>query len=501
MTAPARAAPESLVMRTDVVLRPDPARVIPKLFLPGQEVLIRGDSRAEPVIRRLMQLPETVVQDELAATRAAFATRYRDLDALLMSRFAQIAPRFDDPGALSRERQLLAGAYFTMEFAIETAALFNPSMVPHPDQSDLPAGSVRFVMSVRAVGEGHISSIEFRTGTVDAAGRVRVDDPGRSTVLPDVVPTRYAKEVFIHRYGRRRPDGESAEFIFERLPDRFDSDDLAEVLAALHRQALTRGGTVLNTIERFQWMANSTYSICFPEDSTLAQRVIHPIGPAESHGLEDVRLTQYFDAEGTMEYRGTYTAFSGDRVEPHILRTPDFRTFQMSQIAGTAAANKGMAFFPRPIGGRDLALSRWDRERIWLAEATGLYQWDASEVLEEPDQAWNLVQSGNCGPPIATERGWLVLTHGVGPMRHYTIGATLLDLDDPTRVLGRLPEPLLQASEDERTGYVPNVVYSCGGMRHGDLLVLPYGCSDAYIRFAVIDLPGLVAALLDHGPR
>jgi predicted GH43/DUF377 family glycosyl hydrolase len=483
-----------LVTRQDLVLRPDPRRVITKLFIPGRELLIRGDSRADPVMRRLLALPEAAVHAELARIVAQFAPRHRDFLGMLRARFEQIAPRFDAPHELTEERRLLAAACFTMEFAIETAALFNPSMVAHPDQSGCPQGWLRFVMSVRAVGEGHVSSIEFRTGMVGPQGQVALDDPGPRTVLAQVIPTRYHKDVFVAHYGRRRPDGESAEFILDRLPDAFDVETLQEVLAAVRRQSLTRGG-VLNVIERFEWMAASSYSVEFPADCSIDERVIHPVGPAESHGMEDLRLTAYTDADGRPDFRGTYTAFSGDRVEPHLLMTEDFLTFHMSQLAGTAAVNKGMALFPRPVGGRDLALSRWDRETTSLAVAQDLVRWEAGPTLDAPDRMWDLIQTGNCGPPIETEAGWLVLTHGVGPMRRYAIGALLLDRADPSRVLGRLAEPLLEAEGAEQVGYVPHVVYSCGALVHAGQLVLPYGASDSDIRFASVPLEPLLGAL------
>jgi predicted GH43/DUF377 family glycosyl hydrolase len=482
------------VTRHDVVLRPDPRRVITKLFIPGRELLIRGDSRADPVMRRLLAMPEEDVRAELAGIVARYAPRHHDFLGMLHARFAQIAPRFDDPTELSVERRLLAAACFTMEFAVETAALFNPSMVAHPDQSDCPPGWLRFVMSVRAVGEGHVSSIEFRTGMVGPEGQVALDDPGTRTVLPEAIPTRYHKDVFVQHYGSRRPDGESAEFIFDRLPDAFDVDTLHEVLASVRRQALTRGG-VLSVIERFEWMAASSYSVEFPADSALDERVIHPVGPAESHGMEDLRLTAYADADGRRDFRGTYTAFSGDRVEPHLLMTDDFITFHMSQLAGTAARNKGMALFPRPVGGRELALSRWDRESTSLAVAQDLVRWEADVTLDAPDRMWSLIQSGNCGPPIETDAGWLVLTHGVGPMRRYAISAILLDREDPSQVIGRLARPLLEAEGTEQVGYVPHVVYSCGGLVHHGQLVLPYGASDSEVRFASIPLEALLAAL------
>lgn len=483
------------VERTDVTLRPDPARVIAKMFIPGRELLIRGDSRATPVLARLLALPEEQVVAELEQTRARFAGRHLDFDRILTDRFDQIAHRLDQVEGLSDPRRMLIGAYFTMEYSVEAAALFNPSMVVHPDQSGVPEGCVRFVMSLRAVGEGHVSSIEFRTGLVDPEGWVSVDDPGPHTVLPETVPARYAKEVFAQHYGHRRPDGESAQYVLDRLPDFFGRAELDDALEQLRQQTLTRG-PVLNTIERFEWMAASTYSITFPPDSQLAQRVIHPIGPAERLGLEDVRLVARVGPGRRPEYWGTYTAFSGDRVAPQLLRTDDFCTFHMSQLAGTAAQNKGMAIFPRLVAGRALALSRWDRENISLAESPDGLLWEPVATVGEPTAPWELVQLGNCGSPIETDAGWLVLTHGVGPVRQYAIGAMLLDREDPARVLATLSRPLLWPDEAERVGYVPNVVYSCGGMRHGQWLVLPYGCSDSSIRVARVHLPGLLAELL-----
>ena len=493
MTSWAEPTGRPLLRRTEVVLRPDPSRVITKLFLPGQEVLIRGDSRATPVLARILRLSESQVEQSLADTLAAFAGRHHDLEAVLAARFEEVAPRLDSPESLTAARRLLVGAFFTMEYAVEAAALFNPSMVPHPDQGGLAAGALRFVLTLRAVGEGHISSLELRSGTVDRDGRVDVDPARAPTVLPTRIPTVYAKEVFVQHYGRRRPDGESAQFVLDRLPDRFDRAQLDEALAALQTQTATRG-PVLGTVERFEWMADSTYSVTFPPDSQLSARVSHPSGPAESHGIEDVRMVRHVDSDGVAEYRGTYTAYSGTRVAPQLVRTADFVTFHMSQLAGAAAQNKGLALFPRPVAGQDLALSRFDRESITLAASTG-HRWEPVGTVQQPGLAWDLVQLGNCGAPIETPRGWLVLTHGVGPLRRYVLGAVLLDLDDPRRVRGVLPEPLLVADDEERTGYVPNVVYSCGALRHRDLLVLPYGCSDSAVRIAVVDLPGLLDAL------
>ncbi|MGV1003847.1 MAG: glycoside hydrolase family 130 protein [Candidatus Nanopelagicales bacterium] len=484
--------------RTELVMRANPARIISAMFLPGQELLAEGDSRATPVLTRILALPEGVVEAELAGVYERFASRHLGLNEQFERRFRLVAHRVAARDSITAARRELIGAYFTKELAIEAAALLNPSMVPHPDQSGLAAGEIRFVMSVRAVGEGHISSVEFRTGVVRGAGfgqaEVSIDDPGPLCVLGYLVPTVYSKTAFIAHYGTRRADGGGGEFVLSLLPDYFDRAELTQALNVLRSQSLTRG-PVGRIVERFEWMAASNYSLQFPAGSEIGQRVLFPVGPAESHGLEDVRLVRYSDRTGATEYRGTYTAFGGNRVAPQLLRTSDFRTFHLTQLAGKAAQNKGMALFGRPVGGRNYALSRWDRETNKLATSADFVKWDDAGTLTSPAATWELVQIGNCGSPIETPAGWLVLTHGVGPMRRYSMGAILLDLANPRKVRAVLPGPLLEAEGDEREGYVPNVVYSCGAMAHGDTLVLPYGCSDSAIRFATVDLPGLLGAM------
>ena len=476
------------------MLRADPTRVVSKIFLPGLEMDTSGQSRTTQVLDRVLALSDAEVAESLRTTLDAFGPRHHDLIRLLETRFEQVAHRLVDPDGASAQRRQLIGAYFSQEFALEAAAVFNPSMVAHPDQSGLADGSVRFVMSVRAVGEGHLSSIELRTGTVDRTDVVTFDDPGRLTVTPSVVPTRYSRDVFEQQHAQLGGDQSSAAFVLKELPRFFDRGDLDRALGHLREQRLTRG-SVGRTLERMEWIAACNYSISFPTGSAMAERVILPRGPSESHGLEDVRLVQFTDDDGSVEYRGTYTAFDGSRVVPQLLRTDDFQTFHVSQLGGPAAKNKGMALFPRRVDGRLLALSRWDREDNTLACSDDLHHWEDAGTVQEPVHPWEIVQIGNCGSPLETDRGWLVLTHGVGPMRQYGIGALLLDLDDPRKVIASLPDPLLTPNSDERDGYVPNVVYSCGGLLHGNTLVLPYGCSDASIRVALVDVDELLKRL------
>ena len=426
-----------------------------------------------------------------------YAARHRDLPGVLMAHFA--ADRAPDPDAaeLSDERRSLVGAWFTHEFAVEAAALFNPSMVAHPDQSGLPPGSCRFILSLRAVGEGHLSSIEFRTGVIGPAGELRIDDPG-AHIEPDARCRRRTTGGVRGRDSSGQDiDRESAAFVIARLPPRFRRDELDAVLGALadERSPAPPPRAPLSWRGASPRAATRSSSRRRPP---LGERVLWPQSPSESHGIEDARFVRFED-EGRLpgDLHGVRRRVASPRSSS---RPHDFRHFRMSQLAGPAAQNKGMALFPRRIGGRYLALSRWDRENNSIATSADGSLVGRRRARSRPRRPWELLQLGNCGSPIETDAGWLVLTHGVGPMREYSIGALLLDLDDPTRVIGALRDPLLAPDEDKRDGYVPNVVYSCGALRHGDQLLLPYGASDASVRFALVALPLLLERLTADGP-
>ncbi len=492
------------VRRTDQVLRADPSRVAALLFLPGQEAPARGRSRSAGVLERILDLSAEEVDDELAAVSAAFGHRHRDLLATWDAHFELVAHRLEEPQSASVARRRLIGAYFTQEYAIEAAGILNPSMVAHPDQSGLPPGSTRFVMTVRGIGEGHISSVELRTGTVDRDAVVTLDPAPGVVVLPAVARTRFSRAAFAYRItddvaGDDSEADADAAFVLARLPEVFDGAELAAALGDLHAQHLTRGSTG-RTADRFARIAASTYEVAFPTASEVAERVLMPRSPCESHGMEDVRLVRFAGSDGTAEYLGTYTAYDGRSIATQLLRTADFREFAVTPLSGPGAGNKGLAIFPRQVGGRYLALSRADRENNALTTSGDLLHWSEPVRLQVPLQPWEIVQLGNGGPPVETERGWLVLTHGVGPMRTYGLGAILLDLEEPERVIGRLDQPLLTPTDDERSGYVPNVVYTCGAMLHGQSLVVPYGCSDARVRIAVVALAPLLDALCSSRP-
>jgi len=485
---------DTLVTRSDVELAPDGSRVLARLFVPGQELQLDLESRATGVLSRILALSEDVVESTLARVHASYDGRHRDLPGVFRAHYELIAHRIPAGAVLSKQRETLVGAWFTHEFAIEGAALFNPSVVAHPDQSGLPAGHCRFVMSLRAVGEGHLSCLEFRTGVVGPDGLLSIDEPGPHIEGAEPGSTTHDRDLFEAKLAEEGADAESTRYVVGALPPTFTQDDLWKALSGLSGQRLTRHGAG-RTDEMARRLLRCTYAVEFAPASKLAERVLWPQAPTETLGMEDARFVRFVDDDGTASYLGTYTAFNGVNVEPQLIETTDFRQFRMSQLAGPAAKNKGLALFPRKVGGEYVALSRWDRENSAIATSTDLRRWGAPEQLHEPTKPWELIQTGNCGSPIETAAGWLVLTHGVGPMREYAIGALLLDLDDPRRVIGDLGEPLMTPREDERNGYVPNVVYSCGAMLHGDQLLLPYGASDARVRFAFVDVPRLLERL------
>jgi predicted GH43/DUF377 family glycosyl hydrolase len=369
----------------------------------------------------------------LADVLENFLGRHRNLLQTFQARADDMEDAFQDHTQFSEVQRQLIGAYFLSEYSFEASALFNPSIVPHPNQSGLPDGAVRFILSLRAVGEGHISSLTFRTGLIAEDGTISID------------PTsRLASNPLVHRLGSG-PSGEDIDVIFDRSTD-------------------------------------------------ISERVIFPITDSQSNGIEDARFVKFSDSESTTYY-ATYTAYSGRAIRSEIIETSDFVSFRFSALRGTAAQNKGMALFPRKIDGRFAMIARQDNENLYLIYSDDLYTWDGGTAILTPAAPWEFVQIGNCGSPIELDGGWLLLTHGVGPVRKYSIGAALLDKNDPTKILGRLREPLLRPVPSEREGYVPNVVYSCGAMRHGDRIIFPYAISDSYSNIATIDIESLLAAM------
>ncbi len=483
-----------VVTRTEIDLQPDPQRVITQLFVPGEE-LPSDASRASPLMQRVLDTVGDETDELLADVMARFVGRHPALATTLADHFAEVAGRLGSRPRITPAQQALLGAYFTSEYAVEAAALCNPSMVAHPDQAGLAPGQTRFVLSLRGVGEGHISSIQFRTGTVDAAGGVVVDPPSGLLARGHIHCSAHQKDRFATLVLAAGAGGEIATMILDALPPTFSTAELEVVLGSLHGQVLSRR-VARHAVEVFRSTAADHYRVDFGTRTQLDERILFPHGPRESHGMEDARFVRFSDGSAPATYFATYTAFDGAQVAPQLLRTDDFTSFRVSPLTGPAAQNKGLAIFPRLVDGRYVALSRWDRERTALTTSQDAHHWEEAVAVQVPTQPWELVQIGNCGAPIETAEGWLVLTHGVGPLRTYSIGAALLDLDRPDRLRAHLATPLMVAEGAERDGYVPNVVYSCGGMRHGDRVVFPFARSDRTTGVALIDLEGLLDCLL-----
>jgi predicted GH43/DUF377 family glycosyl hydrolase len=422
--------------RQALYLRPDPARVIVRPFKPATEprdLNPTDKTRANHIVDRVLALDPEATANQLADVLDNFQGRHRNLLELFEARADDMEDAFAAHAVFTRVQRQLVGAYFLHEYSFEAAALFNPSIVAHPDQSGAPAGGRRFILSLRAVGEGHISSLTFRSGSIAPDGSVAVDPTARLASLPKV---------------RSRTSGSNG-------------DDV---------------------------------EVIFGPDEDISERVIFPITDAQSNGIEDARFVA-FDDGGKKTYYATYTAYSGKAIRSELIETTDFTSFRMSPLRGTATRNKGMALFPRRINGRYAMIGRQDNENLYLIYSDDLYSWDGGQAILRPELPWEFVQIGNCGSPIELDEGWLLLTHGVGPVRKYSIGAALLDKQDPSRVLARSREPLVRPEPSKRAGYVPNVVYTCGAMRHHDQIILPYAVSDTFSNFATIKIAGLLRTM------
>jgi predicted GH43/DUF377 family glycosyl hydrolase len=421
--------------RQNLHLRPDPTRVIVRPFKPATEprdLNPTDKTRANHIVERVLRLDPEAADRQLADVVENFLGRHRNLLQTFEARAVEMEDALADHAAFTQVQRQLVGAYFLNEYSFEASALFNPSIVAHPDQSGTPEGSLRFVLSLRAVGEGHVSSLTFRSGLVSANGTVSIEPASHLASSPDIV----------------------------RLKSDAGGDDI---------------------------------DVSFTTGQDISERVIFPVTEAQSNGIEDARFVQFRGEQNI--YYATYTAYSGRAIRSELIETSDFVSFRLSALKGSAARNKGMALFPRKIGDKFAMIARQDNENLYLIYSDDLYTWDGGQPILKPRYPWEFVQIGNCGSPIELDEGWLLLTHGVGPVRRYSIGAALLDKKDPSRVLGRLREPLLRPDPSDREGYVPNVVYTCGAMRHRDKIIFPYAISDSFCNFATIEIASLIAAM------
>lgn len=478
------------VKRTGIRITPDPSRVLIRPFIPKDE------KRVMKIISRIMALTDEKIKALLDEVLAEFSGRHLDIKKIFEHHFELVKCYLFTDMEPSIERKLLIGSMFTSEYALECAALFNPSIIPHPDQTGLPDGSLRFIMSLRATGEGHISSITFRMGIIDQSCEISIVDPTRFVAAPDTIEnTSYDKLLFTQKLYEMGLLNGFSQALLEKLGDEFTYEQLKHQIEYAQHNGIMRSQTNQITRDGLIWLADSNYEICFSSNQRLSQRIIFPTGPSEQNGIEDARFVEFHDNNGTKTYYATYTAYDGKTILPQLMQTDDFLHYKVSTLNGKAVQNKGMALFPRMINNQYAMLSRQDNENLFLMFSENIHFWYEMNPLLKPTYPWEFMQVGNCGTPIETDEGWLVLTHGVGPMRKYCIGAILLDLDNPLKVIGRLEKPLLVPNENEREGYVPNVVYTCGALVHGDRLIIPYAMSDFATSIATVELKPLLELL------
>ena len=476
--------------RIGPTLVPDRSRVLMRPFYPA------NDDIARRIVARVMTLSDEAVAQLLGQLMGEFADRHENAERTFRDRFVEVRHYLNETWNPSAERQALIGSYFTHEYSPESAALFNPSIVPHPEQTGLPKGALRFILSLRATGEGHISSIRFRVGVVSARNRITLTRPARFAMEPKRVPDAvYDKPLFTRRLQEADVQNDFCQRVLDQLPETFVLDDLHRVLTAERRKTDPADATADRAGRGIMLLAESNYEANFASASDISQRVIFPSTTSQRNGIEDARFVRFENEDGSFTYYATYTAFDGKIILPQLLETPNFVHFKFSTLNGPAVQNKGMALFPRKIKGHYVMLSRQDDENIFIMFSDNIHFWEKPELLLSPSQPWEFFKMGNCGSPIETKAGWLVISHGVGGMRKYCLGAFVLDLNDPTRVIGRLREPLLCPNESEREGYVPNVVYTCGALLHGRELVIPYAMSDSATKFATVPLDELLAAM------
>jgi predicted GH43/DUF377 family glycosyl hydrolase/CheY-like chemotaxis protein len=479
----------------------DPKRVIARFFFPGPE------TRVQSIIQKVTEMPEEAAKLSLNQSLRDFSARHRNISRIFQRHYERVREimngRAGDLNLLSEQKKLLIGAFFTSEYSIESAAFFNPSMVEDPDQTGLMVGQKRVIMSFRATGEGHISSIVFRGGILDAENNMHLIQTGRLIDGAEAIKNYiYSKDVFCAKLSEMHADDEVVKLVMGKLRDEFDYNELYRAIDETKKE-LHPTENQLKILQTISWLGDSHYEISFSLDTGISDRVIFPLAAAESNGIEDARFVKFTDSDGLVRYYATYTAYNGFAIMPKLIETKDFYNFRIMPIHGENAQNKGMALFPRKINGKFVMLSRIDGVNNYIMFSEDINRWGEAILLQEPQFPWEFIQVGNCGSPIETEFGWLVITHAVGTMRKYVISAMLLDLDDPTKVIGRLSEPLVSPNEEEREGYVPNVVYSCGSIVNNDELVIPYAMSDTASTFATIPLKELLTNLvpsdLDRG--
>ena len=521
------------VTRKKQIFSPDSTRVIARF-------LYLDDDRSADIIRKVLAMPEEQVRTAMSQLLRGYSRRHRNISRIFEKHFDRLAPIFDkievNQEDLSLAQKALVGSYFTMEYSIESAAFFNPSIVEHPDQSELRSDEKRVIFSFRATGEGHISSVVFRSGILDRHNNLILEPVGKmlaeadkiirniynkksfrekldemqdhgSVIIPPVVavdeiqvPEKEISTAISEKKDEMQEQGKvvAPDFILDKLGDSFTYGELMRNLGnAIKDTAITEEH--IKIINQMMWLASSHYEIHFSIDSAISERVIFPVSATEQRGIEDARFVKFTDDNGEVTYYATYTAYDGIAILPKLISTKDFYDFKILPINGEIAQNKGMALFPRRINGKYAMLCRIDGVNNYIAYSDNINMWRTAKVIQKPKYPWELVQVGNSGSPIETTEGWLVITHAVGSMREYTLSASLYNLENPELVIGRLNEPLMVPNEEEREGYVPNVIYSCGSMIHNEDLIIPYAMSDHASSYATVNLRELLEVLKATG--
>lgn len=469
------------IKKIDKKFQPDYSRVIVKQHVP-KEV-----ARIEKIIMRVLSLSEEQVEQILDRVITNFSNRHKNIWDAFDSNYNEIKRYIPENTQMSNKRRALLGAYFSSEYSIQAAAFFNPSIIPHPDQSGLDEGCLRFILSFRSVGEGHISSIEFRSGIVDKNCSFTFDKVSRYSERANIASNPvYDKSTFFMKLAEMsNPEDIISQQVYALLNNEFLLSDLIAVLQMVIDSEHKDIG------EKIMWLAKSNYELQFKLEQELSEKIIFPASQNDSNGIEDARFVRFVDDDGSITYYATYTAYNGYNILPQIIETKDFINFKMITLNGEFSKNKGMALFPRKINGKYMMISRIDGENLYLMSSDNIHFWQNAELIKGPENAWEFVQIGNCGSPIETDKGWILLTHGVGPMREYSIGVILLDLENPNKIIGNMSEPLLICNQEEREGYVPNVVYSCGSIVHNDNLIIPYAMSDTCSGIVTVSLSEL----------
>lgn len=476
------------VKRMAKKFQPDYSRVIVKPHVP------KGEDRIKGIITRVLNLPEEQVEKILDRVVSNFSNRHKNIWDAFDSNYNEIKRYLPENIQMSNNRRALLGAYFSSEYSIQAAAFFNPSIVPHPDQSGVDEGCLRFILSFRSVGEGHISSIEFRSGIVNENCDFTFDEVSRYAERANISSNPvYDKNTFFMKLAEMHgAENIISKQVYALLPDEFLLSDLIAVLQMVIDDEHKEIG------ENIMWLAKSNYELQFKLEQDLSEKIIFPASQNDSNGIEDARFVRFVDDDGSVTYYATYTAYNGHNILPQIIETKDFITFKMITLNGEFSKNKGMALFPRKINGKYMMISRVDGENLYLMSSDNIHFWQNAELIKEPESAWEFVQIGNCGSPIETDQGWILITHGVGPMREYSIGVILLDIENPGKIIGNMSEPLLICNQEEREGYVPNVVYSCGSTIHNDNLIIPYAMSDTCSGIVTIKLSDLLPKLVGN---